>query len=73
MFSTQQKRYIAEQVQKILRDTEHPELPKGEITFQLHVDGADKWSWADIQNNGACPNPMVNPWNEISGGKHNLS
>ena len=66
MFSLREKRMIAEEVQKILRDTDHPELPpKGqEIQFHLHVDGAETWSWADIRNNGACPNPSVNPRNE---------
>ena len=55
MFSIQQKRHISEQVQRILRETEHPELPKGEISFSLHVEGAENWSWADILNNGAVP------------------
>jgi hypothetical protein len=64
MFSVRQKREIAEAVQKILRDTNHPELPKTEIQFALHVDGAFGWSWADIRNNGAVMNPGVNPHNE---------
>lgn len=64
MFSVRQKREIADAVQKILRDTQHPELPQGEISFRLHVDGAESWSWADIQNNGAVAHPGVNLWNE---------
>jgi len=67
MFSVRQKQEIAEKVQQILRDTAHPELPEGEIQFQLHVDGAESWSWADIRNNGfytAEKPPEVNPWNE---------
>jgi len=66
MFSVKQKREIAEQVQRILRATAHPELPKDkEISFHLHVDGANpNWSWVDIKNNGAVLNPDVNPWNE---------
>ena len=68
MFSVRQKREIAEQVQRILRATEHPELPGGEIRFHLHVDGAESWSWADIRNNGAVPAPEVNPWNERQNG-----
>ena len=66
MFSVQQKRNIADAVQRILRETRHPELPSGEIAFTLHVDGAESWSWADIRNNGAVPNPGVNPHNEIA-------
>jgi len=65
MFSVKQKRQISEAVQKILRDTSHPELPKDtEIPFHLHVKGAESWSWADIRNNGAVEDPEVNPWNE---------
>lgn len=66
MFSVRQKREISDAVQKILRDTNHPELPKDtEIKFILHVDGAEGWSWAQIKNNGAVPNPEVNPHNEM--------
>lgn len=65
MFSIRQKREISDAVQKILRATNHPELPSaGEIKFSLHVDGAESWSWADIVNNGAITEPGVNPWNE---------
>ena len=52
MFSVKQKRKIADQIQTILRATNHPELPKGEIEFNIHVIGAEVWSWADIKNNG---------------------
>ena len=64
MFSMQQKRAISEAVQRILQDTRHEELPKGEITFHLHVSGAESWSWADIKNNGSVTKPGINPWNE---------
>jgi len=64
MFSVQQKREIADAVQKILRATDHPELPAGEIQFSLHVVGAESWSWADIRNNGAVAMPRVNQHNE---------
>ena len=64
MFSVRQKREIAEAVQKILRDTGHPELPDGEINFCLHVEGSSAMSWADIHNNGDVAEPSVNPWNE---------
>jgi len=65
MFSIRQKREIAEAVQKILRDTHHPELPLGEIQFLLRVNGAESWSWAEIRNNGAVAVPAVNPHNEL--------
>ena len=65
MFSVRQKREIAQKVQQILRDTNHPELPEGEIEFSLHVKGNTVMSWADIRNNGAVEKPDVNPWNEM--------
>ena len=64
MFSVEQKREIAEKVQAILRETDHPELPISEIQFNLHVKGAQAWSWADIRNNGDVQNPSIHPWNE---------
>lgn len=64
MFSIAQKRQIAKAVQQVLRATQHPELPPGEIRFHLHVWGAEEWSWADILNNQAIAQPGVNPWNE---------
>lgn len=64
MFSVRQKREIAEKVQQILRDTNHPELPEGEIRFNLLVSGAQTWSYAEIRNNGAVETPSVNPHNE---------
>ncbi len=65
MFSISQKREIADKIQRILRETNHPELPEGEIQFDIHIYGNTAMSWADIRNNGAVPNPGVNPWNEI--------
>ena len=44
MFSVQQKREIADKVQAILKETNHPELPEGEIKFRLRVEGAEDWS-----------------------------
>lgn len=64
MFSVRQKREISEGVQKLLRDTGHPELPEGEISFLLQVNGSTAMSWAAIRNNGAVNVPGVNPHNE---------
>jgi len=63
MFSVRQKREISTAVQKILRETNHPELPEGEITFSLHVEGVDPLStWEYIRNISRIPS--VNPHNE---------
>ena len=56
MFSPREKREIANAVQKVLRATKNPELPDGEITFLLHVEGADFCFWADIRNNAGVSN-----------------
>jgi len=64
MFSVRQKRELAEAIQQLLAETNHPELPHGEIQFTLHVQGSNPWSWADIRNNGAVTNPDINQWNE---------
>lgn len=65
MFSIRQKREISEKIQKILRETNHPELSKTEIQFNIHIDGAEDWSWADIKNNGAVESPQINFFNEF--------
>ncbi len=64
MFSVRQKREIADKIQALLKETKHPELPEGEITFSLHIEGEKDWSWADIKNNGQVTSPSINPHNE---------
>lgn len=65
MFSVREKREISNQVQKILRATNHPELPMmGEISFNLQVYGEKSWSFARIENNSRVPVPSINPHNE---------
>lgn len=73
MFSVRQKRAIADAVQRILRETGHPELPAGEIEFCLRVNGAEPWSYAEIHNNGSVPTPAVNLWNEMQDKKGGAS
>ena len=65
MFSVRQKREISQQIEQILRNTNHPELPPCEIRFKIHVWGAEPWSWADIENNNSIAEPDVNPHNEL--------
>ena len=62
MFSIEQKRDISDKIQKILRDTNHPELPEGEIIFVIEIEGKEYCSRAKIKNN--APNPTVNPCND---------
>lgn len=69
MFSITQKRELSDSIQALLRSTNHPELPGSEIEFTLRVKGRESWSWAQIENNAAVPNPSVNPWNESNSGQ----
>jgi len=65
MFSTSQKQKISQNIQDILRETNHPELPNSEIKFTIRIEGAESWSWAEIQNNGAYDGKPGNPFNEL--------
>jgi hypothetical protein len=69
MFSKSEKQHIAAEIEKILLNLNHPEMPKERPRFKLHVDGAESWSWADIQPNWMYEDkePGVNPWNESMG------
>ncbi len=67
MFSMKQKQKIAEEVEKLLLSFDHPEMPKEKPFFELHIDGMEGWSWADIEPNwkfGDEKKPGINPFNE---------
>lgn len=51
MFSAKEKQQIAEVLEKILLEIDHPEMPKEKPDFKLHVNGKESWSWADIEPN----------------------
>jgi len=51
MFSVDQKKQIAEAVEKTLLSFNHPEVPTEKPSFKLHVDGKESWSFADIEPN----------------------
>jgi hypothetical protein len=69
MFSIAQKRFIAATIETCLLKFHHPEMPLEKPKFKLHVDGAESWSWADIEPNwifdDAQKQPDVNPYNEL--------
>lgn len=70
MLSMRQKQFIAAEIEKMLLNLNHPELPKEKISFHLHVDGIDSWSYADIEPNWTFNDenpPGINPFNEIMG------
>lgn len=68
MFSLKEKQEIAEKIERILLDLNHPEMPKEKPLFHLHVKGKESWSWADIEPNWKYENkaPGINPWNEMA-------
>ena len=71
MFSMEQKRKIAEIIEKALLELNHIEMPKEKPKFKLHVDGKEEWSFADIEPNWVFDDgnkkPSVNPFNEMVG------
>jgi hypothetical protein len=70
MFSMNEKQVIAAAIEKILLDLGHPEMPSSRPRFKLHVDGAEPWSYADIEPNwvydGDNKKAGINPWNEVA-------
>ena len=53
IFTAQQKRHIADEIQRLLRETNDPNLPEGEIMFSLRVTGKESYIFAIVRNNGA--------------------
>ena len=51
MFSQQEKRHIAAEIERLLLELNHPEMPKEQAIFHLRVEGKESWSWADIKPN----------------------
>lgn len=70
MFSVVEKQKIAQALEDVLMEVNHPEMPKEKPSFTLHIDGKESWSFADILPNwtykeqGSPQNP--NGWNEIA-------
>lgn len=66
MFSREEKIKISKAVADVLKEINHPEMDINNIHFNLHVEGKEAWSWADIHE----PKPETskgvdpNPWNE---------
>ena len=48
MFSKSEKQIIADGIEKILLELNHPEMPKENPDFKIHINGKESWSWADI-------------------------
>ena len=67
VFSREEKQQIAKAVEDVIREIDHPEMDNENIRFQLHVDGKESWSYADITDNRrAGDGANGNPWNETA-------
>lgn len=68
LFSRAEKQRISQAVEDVLREINHPEMDVANIRFNLHVFGAEEWSYADIHQNTPETRTGVdpNPWNEVS-------
>lgn len=66
MFSMKEKQWLSAEIEKLLLSLNHPEMPTEKPVFQLHVEGKESWSWADIKPNWTFIDkaPEVNEWNE---------
>jgi|GEM_PF-4270899 len=66
MFSLEEKKKIADAVEKVLIEINHPEMPKDNPMFTLHVVGKKSWSYADILPNHTYKDtkPTITKWNE---------
>lgn len=51
MFSMDQKKKIAAEIEKLLLSFDHPEMPTEKPNFHLHIDGKQAWSFAEIDPN----------------------
>ena len=60
MLARQIKKELSEKIQALLQEVNDSELPKGEISFILHIDGAEDWSWANIRNYNEKDTPVPN-------------
>lgn len=65
MFSAKEKAQIAEIIEKTIRELNHPEMDNSNIQFQLHIQGKESWSYANIHENSKKPGP-VNIFNEFA-------
>lgn len=68
MFSTEEKKKIAKEIEKLLLSFNHPEMPKDKPDFKIHINGKANWSWADIEPNWKHEiGPKTsNTWNEVA-------
>ena len=69
MFSMKEKQHIAKEIERVLLELKHPEMPANKPNFKLLVDGKEDWSWAEIEPNWTFKNrePSINEHNERVG------
>lgn len=66
MFSTLEKKFLADTVEQAIKILNHPEIDNNNIRFLLHIEGKKWWNFTDIHQNSREPNGAPNPWNEVA-------
>lgn len=66
-----QKIEIAQKVEQVLLSFNHPEMPNEKPKFTLHVEGAEAWSFANINPSWKFDEQArsINPFNELNSGE----
>ena len=66
MFSVDEKKKIAGEIEKLLLSFNHPEMPKEKPVFKIHIEGKESWAWADIDPNWVYRDKNIgsNIWDE---------
>lgn len=66
MFSVEEKQKIAKEIESLLLSFDHPEMPHSRPYFEIHIDGKETWSWADIKPNWkvADKGPAISSWHD---------
>ena len=65
MFSVAEKQKIAQVIENVLKEINHPEINNQKPCFHLAVVGKEPWSFAEIHPNHEPVQAEPNPWNEI--------
>lgn len=51
MFSVKEKQHIADEIEKLIKSLNHPEVDENNIRFKIHINGIEDWCFADITDN----------------------
>jgi len=69
MFTRKEKELIAQTIEDVLLNLDHPEMPKENPNFKIDIAGKEAWSWAEILPNWTYSEknpPGENKWNNVA-------